>query len=685
MTEMNVCIEKPLFKSSFSEHEIKDYQETVKEAMDVLNKKNMALIIHAPSFPSIEEEDTGIGTIYSNGAKQFINFISSLGFNSIQLGPDGSTKETDASPYIGTIFSTNILFIDLFELTTDKWAKLLSHKAVKELVDNNPYKNKNKIAYNYIFKAQKEILFKAYEHFTQKLEDKKLDKKYKKIVKDLEKRFKKFKKHNDSWLDKDAIYEALSKKHNNDYWPAWTDELDKTLFTSENIGTKAAKNRIEEITEKYNTEIEFYKFCQFIANEQKEETKAYTLNKNLKTMADIQVAFSDRDHWAYQAIFMPGYYLGCPPDMFSKDGQAWGFPVLDPEKLYTENGSLGESGKLLKMRFDKVFTENPGGARIDHAVGLIDPWVYQIGKTARPDDGGSRLYSSPDNEAFKKYSRIKIQDIHKYGELDEPEFKQEDPNSLISPENELRVNLESLKDKKTIDKYAEVVDIILKSAKSHKVGKNFIIFEDLGTITNPVKMVMKERGLSGIRVTQFNDAEKPDHMYRGKNIDKQHWITASTHDNSPLAVFTKTLFDSQKAHPHICQLAEDLIPEERANERGQFIDRLHQDRQAFVKAKLVELFVSRAENVQIFFNDLFGMDELYNVPGTSGSENWSLRVPNNYVDLYFNQVNSNYGFNIPEILKLAIESKGNKFMDDVKKSHPDLLAKLDTYIEKFTK
>lgn len=49
-------------------------------------------------------------------------------------------------------------------------------------------------------------------------------------------------------------------------------------------------------------------------------------------IADRQVAFSDRDCWAYQSLFLKGWCLGCPPDYFSKDGQAWGFPVMDQKE-----------------------------------------------------------------------------------------------------------------------------------------------------------------------------------------------------------------------------------------------------------------------------------------------------------------------------------------------------------------
>lgn len=76
---------------------------------------------------------------------------------------------------------------------------------------------------------------------------------------------------------------------------------------------------------------------------------------------------------------MEGWFLGCPPDFFSLDGQAWRTAILDPEKTFNEDGSLSDGGKLLKSLYKKMFKENQVESRIDHLVGLIDPWVYKRG------------------------------------------------------------------------------------------------------------------------------------------------------------------------------------------------------------------------------------------------------------------------------------------------------------------
>jgi hypothetical protein len=67
------------------------YQKYVRDALEILGKENLALIIHDQSFPSIPDQDTGRGSPYSEGGIDFIRFIKRLGFNIIQLGPQGQT------------------------------------------------------------------------------------------------------------------------------------------------------------------------------------------------------------------------------------------------------------------------------------------------------------------------------------------------------------------------------------------------------------------------------------------------------------------------------------------------------------------------------------------------------------------------------------------------------------------
>lgn len=611
----------------------KNRVSTIRKALKALDKKNFVFIMHNGSFPAAEGENTGFGTINSNGGKAFINYIAGL-FDAIQMGPAGKTKSSDSSPYTGTIFSTNPLFVDLKELTTDKWHKILSIETFNDIVENNPNKGKNKTSYSYILKKQAEALAEAYENFV-KLNDKKLMKE-----------FESYKLENDSWLDKDSLYEALSIEHGTDFWPNWKSSTDKNLFNPKSNEEKIEfSKRIDEISKKYAKDIDEYKFIQFVLYKQNLETREYADSKNIKMIADRQVAFSDRDCWAYQSLFLEGWCLGCPPDYFSKDGQAWGFPVINPEKLYNADGSLGEAGILMKNLFKKMFKENPGGVRIDHIVGLIDPWVYKAGKKPMPEQGAGRLYSSPEHPELKKYAIAKLEDL----------------DNTLTSDNEKRVKTLS---KEQIKLYGRLIEkIVIAAAKEEGLTKDAIVCEDLGTLTNPVAAVMKEYELQGMKLTQFTVPTEPEDPYRCKNITPKSWAMIGTHDNQPLTLWAKKMVHTHEGYLHVKNLVEDLFAE--APNKDEIIVKMTNDEEFLKETKLVELFACKAENIQIFFTDFFKMEQTYNTPGTSGDKNWSLRLPDNFESMST--------INLPLILKKAIIARGKTFAD----AHKELIEELN--------
>ena len=350
-------------------------------------------------------------------------------------------------------------------------------------------------------------------------------------------------------------------------------------------------------------------------------------------IADRQVAFSDRDIWAYQALFLPGWMLGCPPDYFSKDGQAWGFPVLNPERMYKDDGSLDKAGVLLKNLYRKMFRENPGGVRIDHIVGLIDPWVYKAGCKPKIEEGAGRLYSSPEHPYLSKFAIA----------------QQENLDISLAADKEERVK--NLTDEQ-ISQYGALIEkIVIQSAIDEGLDKNSIVCEDLGTLTNPVAAVLKKYELLGMRLTQFVVPEKEDHPYRYKNIDKNCWAMVGTHDNEPIARWAKSMINTHEGYLHAKNLVEDLFKD--AENKDDIIVKLTKDAEFLTFVKFVEIFASKAENIQIFFTDFFKIDDVYNRPGTSGDANWSLRIPDNYKELTT--------IDLPKILRQAIISRGKDF------------------------
>lgn len=611
----------------------KNRVKTIRKALTALGKKNFVFIMHNGSFPAAAGENTGFGTINSDGGKEFINYAAGL-FDAIQMGPAGKTKKSDSSPYTGTIFSNNPLFIDLKQLTTSKWHKILSEATFNEIVENNPNKGKNRTSYSYITIKQSQAMMEAYKNFV-KLNDKQLNKE-----------FNKYKLENDSWLDKDSLYEAFSLENGSDYWPIWKNKQDKNIFNPKSNEEKIEfAKRIDEISKKYAKEIDEYKFEQFILYKQNLETRKLAESKNIKMIADRQVAFSDRDCWAYQSLFLEGWCLGCPPDYFSKDGQAWGFPVVNPEKLFNSDGSLGDAGILMKNLYKKMFHENPGGVRIDHIVGLIDPWVYKKGKKPMPEQGAGRLYSSPEHEELKKYAIAKLEDL----------------DTTLTSDKEKRVKTLTEEQIKLYGRFIE--KIVIAAAKEEGLTKDSIVCEDLGTLTNPVAAVMKDYDLLGMKLTQFTVPTEEDDPYRCKNITPRSWAMIGTHDNQPVTVWANSLIHTHEGYLHVKNLVNDLFSEEQ--DKDSIIVKMTNDADFLKETKLVELFACKAENIQIFFTDFFNMNETYNVPGTSGDKNWSLRLPDNYKEMQT--------INLPLLLKKAIIARGKEFANKNQK----LIEELD--------
>ncbi len=603
-----------------------EYKKTIKKGLEALGKKNLALILQGVSFPSDERENTGFGSYNSKGGKRVIDFASGI-FSGVQLGPAGKTKLSDSSPYTGTIFSENPLFINLKELTTKEWENLLSEKTYKSIVENNPSKGANRASYAYAYEKFDMALAEVYQNFKKNFFSK------------FKKTFAEFKKENAFWLDNDALYEAFVIENNSDYWPQWESELDRTLFNPKN--PKAAQERIKEISKKYADVIETYKFGQFIVATQSEKTREYAKKRGIKMIADRQVAFSDRDCWAYQSLFLPGYCLGCPPDYFSEDGQAWGFPVVDPEKMFDAKGNLGEAGVLLKKLYLKMFKENPGGVRIDHTVGLIDPWVYEAGKLPKIAEGAGRLYSSPQHPVLNKYAIATMEDINQEYDPDEEKW------------------VKKLTDAQ-IEKYGLMIEkIVIAAAKEAGLDKNAIVAEDLGTLTFPVERVMEKYELQGMKLVQFVVAEEEDHPYRCKNITPNSWSMVGTHDNEPILMWAQAMVGKEELAPHVKNLMEDIFC--KFDNHDEFCNKLWNDAQFLAFAKLVEIFASESQNLQIFFTDFFGINEVYNKPGTSGDPNWTLRLPDNFEEFYEQNLHEGKALNLPLALIYAISARGKDF------------------------
>lgn len=77
----------------------------------------------------------------------------------------------------------------------------------------------------------------------------------------------------------------------------------------------------------------------------------------------------------------------------------------------------------------------------------------------------------------------------------------------------------------------------------------------------------------------------------------------------------------------------------------------------FASAMLAELFVSRAENVSIFFADLFGIEDRFNVPGLVDDANWTLRLPADFDALHRDRLARESALDLSLAVDLALAAE----------------------------
>ena len=620
------------FGRQLNSGEMKVYTNSLNEGLKLLNKR-VDIIIHNSAAPAVEKENTGIGSLFSRTVQEkLIPFLKSHGFTGIQQEPNNLRKIGDPSPYAPESAAKNIFMIPLEKLTTEKYGKLLSEWDFAKIVANRS--KSSRVDYYNVNEEYNRALKTAYENFKE--------------GEALKEEFAQFKKEQGNELKKGAIYRILDQKYQKS-WKEW-DGIDKALFsTSSTFGIEKAQKRIAEISEKHKDDIDFYIFQQFLVDLANKESNLIAKKSGIKIIGDSPVASPAADEWINQNLFLEGKAIGCPPDYFSKDGQRWGFGYFNPKYIFNPDGTLGRAGRILKAKYDQFFSSFPGGLRIDHVIGLVDPFIYTVKDAKMTPQNSGRIYSIA-------------------GEF-----------------------------KKKPEEYSNIMEkIVLQSARDHGMSKEDIICEDLGEVTKPTQEVMKKLDLSGLTVTQFD--------YRGKDAPQKNVIMIGSHDNQSFLEYINGFFgkvegkninersrltkfveyiknklgikqniDGDLAHfmRKTKMLAEDTAPKDATKkEIREYKQQLRTDKKKFLEASFAELFTSPARRVQIFFADFWGMGKTYNRPGTN-SGNWELRIPSEFEKSYYEAVSEGKAPNLASAVATALRQRG------LDKEHKELLKNLD--------
>ena len=631
-----------------------EQQTLIAEALRTLRIERLVLGVHDGCFPSLPGEDIGRGSPYSFGGRAFLRFAAGLGFTGLQLGPQGRTSPINASPYDGTLFAKSPLSVALGPLAgEDPWQELLSKDALATAVRERPANAAHRIDHAYVRRAQDKALRTAYAAFSQRTGNQ---------WEALAQRFETFTRDQADWLESDGLFETLAAHHGTLDWQHWPDTSsgvpDARLWSPGPGQEEACVRRRAEVARDHVTEVNFAHFCQFLVHSQHSALRDDLVPLGLKIYGDLQVGVSHRDLWRHQGLFMANYQMGAPPSRTNPSGQPWGYPVLDPDGYGSKEAGEGPGLRFVRARLGKMLGEFDG-LRIDHPHGLVCPWVY------RTDDPyplhavqhGARLFASPDlpdHPDLARFSLVARADLATNPR--HPRYEDDWVRRLTDAQ---------------VTRHGVIFDVLVETVRAHGGQVADIACEVLSTCPSPLAAVLTRHGLGRFRVVQKADPDNVRDPYRTALAEPSDWVMLGTHDTPPIwRVFEQwrsTVRKSEWAH----YLASRLAPV--FEHRAALADRLLRDPRLFRRAFCADLFLGPAQNVSIFFADLLGGKEIYNRPGEIHPENWTLRVPSDYAQLYRARCASGEAFDLPGALALALRARFSPLQD----VHATLVAALE--------
>lgn len=327
-------------------------------------KRSAGILMPIFSLPS----PYGIGTM-GQAARDFVDFLEAGGQSYWQLLPIGPTSYGD-SPYQSfSSFAGNPYFIDLDELA--EWGLLEPEEYQNLDWGSDP----RRVDYETLYKTRFDVLRLACSRLGRgdllELGRALLDR---------------------SWLKEYALFMALKTKYNGISWLEWPEGV--RLRQPE-----ALKEAREELAE----EIKFWERVQLLFFSQWWSLKEYANQKGISIIGDlpIYVALDSADVWADPGQFqldenlIPTEVAGCPPDAFTADGQLWGNPLFDWERMKGD----GYSWWLKRIGFQFQLFDV---LRIDHFRGFDEYYAIPFGDaTAR----NGRWKPGPGLDFFKAINK----------------------------------------------------------------------------------------------------------------------------------------------------------------------------------------------------------------------------------------------------------------------------------------
>lgn len=613
-----------------------------RHALVALDVRRLALIVFDAALPRDPGSDWGAGSPYTEAARDVFRYAAELGFNAIQLGPQGAPSRDNPSPYDGTIFSRNPLALDPGWLLDDApGLPLIEPSEVEQQLEGGPENLEHCVAHGFAFDTSLRVIRLAFERFERWQSP---------AIRDARRRLAHFRAIHAHWLIPDGLYPCLAEHYGGKdftHWPrkaAGASDAELWLHgvsfdPSQPLTTRSvwATQRLNLLAEHFAPQIGAHIFAQWLLQEQHEALHTWLGRHGLQLYGDLHVGCSRRDAWHYQSLFLPGYLLGAPPSRTNPSGQPWGYPVLAPSG-WPPSGAQRASHVWLHARSKRLFADYDA-VRVDHPHGWVCPWVYRAntGDDLGAVQYGARLYASPD--------------LHDHPDLARHSLVREEQLSVDLPRYaDGRVRY---LDQHQVDAFARSFDVFAEHARSRRRRiDDALICEILSTEPYELQCVRRRYGLGRFRVAQKADLTDPSDVYHPARAAPEDWVLLGNHDTPPIW----NVIERWRATGQLEARAETLAAQltSAPKMRAALKQCWAQNPFELAHAELAQLLCSPAQNVLVSFSDLFGFTEPYNRPGVVDRRNWSQRLPRRVAEAHGRAVAEQRALSLDKALRLAL-------------------------------
>lgn len=327
-------------------------------------KRACGVLLPVSSLPTAY----GIGG-FSKEAYDFIDLLARAGQSYWQVLPLGPVGKGD-SPYQSySTFAGNPYFIALDRLKDDG---LLTEAECRK-ADATAAGSEMYVDYCLVRKKHGSALKKAYARFEKK---------------DRPDDYDDFIRRTADWLPDYALFMAILEDEKGRPWNVWPEPLKKRSAAA-----------LDAFRTEHAEEIGFVFFQQYEFDRQWNALRDYAHSRGIRIIGDIPIyvsmdgadAWSDPRLFQMDENFQPTAVAGCPPDVFSADGQLWGNPLYD-WAYQKETGYAWWIRRLSRMKelYDVV--------RLDHFRGFHDYWSVPFGASTA---AAGHWEAGPDLDLFR--------------------------------------------------------------------------------------------------------------------------------------------------------------------------------------------------------------------------------------------------------------------------------------------